>query len=135
MPPYIIFSDKTLVDMCIKLPFTKEEMLNVTGVGENKYERYGVRFMQCIIDSTDAIKDKYSVAVDTISEEYRLVGDLRLVKYTRFLLDEFTPLHDELCYEEGRLMKAYVTGDEDAEKVLKAIGGRMKKMYRKYFAL
>lgn len=59
MPPYIIFSDKTLVDMCIKLPFTKEEMLNVTGVGENKYERYGVRFMQCIIDYTDAIKDKY----------------------------------------------------------------------------
>ena len=80
-----------------------------------------------------AIKDEYSVAIDTISKEYRLVGDLRLVKYTRFLLDEFTPLHDELCFEEGRLMKAYVTGDETALDGLKFIYGRMKKMYDKYF--
>lgn len=59
LPPYIIFSDKTLVDMCVKLPFTRAEMLTVTGVGENKYERYGIRFMQCIIDYTDAKKEKY----------------------------------------------------------------------------
>jgi len=82
-----------------------------------------------------SIKEKYSVAIDTISEEYRLVGDLRLVKYARFLLDEFTPLHDELCYEEGRLMKAYVTGDEDAAAGLSLIHGRMEKLFRKYFAV
>ena len=56
MPPYIIFSDKTLVDMCMKLPFTKTEMLAVNGVGENKYERYGERFIQCIVDCTDAVR-------------------------------------------------------------------------------
>ncbi len=82
-----------------------------------------------------AIKDCYSVAVDTISKEYRLVGDLRLVKYTRFLLDEFTPLHDELCCEDGRLMKAYATGDLDGAKGLEFIYGRMKKLYQKYFAV
>lgn len=82
-----------------------------------------------------AIKEEYSVAVDTISKEYRLVGDLRLVKYVRFLLDEFTPLHDELCFEDGRLMKAYVNGDERAAQGLKMIYGRMKEMYEKYFAL
>lgn len=59
LPPYIIFSDKTLVDMCVKLPFTREEMLTVNGVGENKYERYGIRFLQCIIDYTDARKEQY----------------------------------------------------------------------------
>ena len=64
-----------------------------------------------------AIKEEYSVAVDTISAEYRLVGDLRLVKYARFILDEFTPLHDELCFEEGRLMKAYTAGDEEAARL------------------
>lgn len=56
MPPYIIFSDKTLADMCRKLPFTKEEMLSVNGVGENKYTRYGERFIQCIVDCTDAVR-------------------------------------------------------------------------------
>ena len=46
LPPYIIFSDKTLVDMCVKLPSTKEEMLNVTGVGENKFAKYGRLFLK-----------------------------------------------------------------------------------------
>ena len=82
-----------------------------------------------------SIKEKYSVAIDTISAEYRLVGEPRLVKYARFLLDEFTPLHDELCYEEGRLMKAYVTGEEGAEEALKLIYGRMDKLFQKYFAI
>ena len=59
LPPYIIFSDKTLVDMCVKLPFTKDEMLEVTGVGENKYNRYGEQFIQEIVDFTDAVKDIY----------------------------------------------------------------------------
>lgn len=61
VPPYIIFSDKTLVDMCVRLPFTREEMLAVNGVGENKYDRYGIRFMQEIIDYTDAVKENYRV--------------------------------------------------------------------------
>ena len=44
MPPYIIFSDKTLVDMCVKAPLRREEMLAVSGVGENKFSRYGEAF-------------------------------------------------------------------------------------------
>ncbi|MFT3985209.1 MAG: DNA helicase RecQ [Lachnospiraceae bacterium] len=48
VPPYIIFSDKTLVDMCAKRPAGKEEMLEVTGVGENKFARYGERFLACL---------------------------------------------------------------------------------------
>lgn len=48
MPPYIVFSDKTLVDMCAKLPETKEEMLTVMGVGEVKYQKYGERFLEVL---------------------------------------------------------------------------------------
>lgn len=86
-------------------------------------------------DLISAIKDEYSVAVDTISKEYRLVGDLRLVKYARFILDEVTPLHDELCFEEGRLMKAHTTGDPEAARSLTFIAGRMEQFYKKYFYL
>ena len=49
VPPYIVFSDKTLADMCAKRPRTKEEMLEVNGVGENKYNRYGKQFLDCIV--------------------------------------------------------------------------------------
>lgn len=45
VPPYIVFSDKTLTHMCVVKPQTKEEMLSVSGVGEFKYEKYGERFL------------------------------------------------------------------------------------------
>ena len=48
MPPYIIFSDKTLIDMAAKMPASKPEMLDVSGVGENKFAKYGERFLEAI---------------------------------------------------------------------------------------
>lgn len=45
VPPYLIFSDKTLESMCVLLPQTKEEMLAVHGVGELKYQKYGEQFL------------------------------------------------------------------------------------------
>lgn len=48
VPPYIVFSDKTLVSMCIIKPGNKTEMLSVSGVGEFKYEKYGERFLDCV---------------------------------------------------------------------------------------
>ena len=50
MPPYVVFSDKTLADMCARLPLTKEEMLRVSGVGEYEFEKYGERFIDAIFD-------------------------------------------------------------------------------------
>lgn len=58
MPPYIIFADKTLTDMVIRLPFDKEEMLQVTGVGENKFEKYGQAFLEVVLDFTNGVKEK-----------------------------------------------------------------------------
>lgn len=48
LPPYMIFSDNTLLDMCVKKPKNKAEMLEVSGVGEKKYDRYGYDFVECI---------------------------------------------------------------------------------------
>ena len=48
IPPYIVFNDKTLIDMCAKMPTTKSDMLDVSGVGENKYGKYGERFITVI---------------------------------------------------------------------------------------
>ncbi len=59
LPPYIIFSDKTLVDMCVKAPLDKMEMLKVSGVGENKYMRYGERFLKTIYDYTGGVREKF----------------------------------------------------------------------------
>ena len=82
----------------------------------------------------DSIKNYYSIAIDGISTEFRLVGDFRLARYATFLLQDYFPLHDDLCYEEGRAMKDYACGIEGAKETLEFISGRIKKQREKYFA-
>ena len=46
IPPYLVFSDRTLTDMCMKRPMSEEEMLQVSGVAEKKYAKYGKQFIK-----------------------------------------------------------------------------------------
>ena len=48
IPPYIVFSDKTLKDLSVKVPQDKEAMLEVHGIGEVKFERYGSEFLSLL---------------------------------------------------------------------------------------
>ena len=82
-----------------------------------------------------AIKEKYSVAVDTISKEYRLVGDFRWIKYGSFLMEHYFPLHDLACEAEGYYMNRYLAGDPRAEVVLRSMKGQIPEMQKKYFNL
>ena len=45
IPPYMVFSDKTLVHMSTMKPSNDEEMLEVNGVGEHKLQKYGECFL------------------------------------------------------------------------------------------
>lgn len=48
LPPYIVFNDRTLIDMCVKLPADEAGLLEVSGVGENKQKKYGEEFLRAI---------------------------------------------------------------------------------------
>ncbi|MDR2970555.1 MAG: DNA helicase RecQ [Bacteroidales bacterium] len=48
LPPFIIFQDPSLEDMCIQYPTTIEEMVNITGVGVGKAQKYGKPFADLI---------------------------------------------------------------------------------------
>lgn len=48
VPPYIICSDKTLKDMCAKLPRDKEQLADVYGIGEQKIQNYGEAFVTAV---------------------------------------------------------------------------------------
>lgn len=48
VPPFVVFSDKTLKDMCAKRPKNEGEFLEVSGVGANKLEKYGEAFLTAI---------------------------------------------------------------------------------------
>ena len=50
VPPFVVFSDATLKDMCLKMPRSDEEMLEVSGVGNHKLKKYGNKFIAVIED-------------------------------------------------------------------------------------
>lgn len=53
VPPYIVFSDKTLISMSKIRPRDKVGMLKVSGVGEFKYDKYGERFLGCVREESE----------------------------------------------------------------------------------
>ncbi|MDR7002652.1 DNA helicase RecQ [Neobacillus niacini] len=54
VPPFVIFSDAALKDMCAKLPKSSDAFLQVSGVGEMKLQKYGLDFIQAIREFCEA---------------------------------------------------------------------------------
>ena len=48
VPPYVIFHDKTLVEMIKMQPKTAADMIDISGVGESKIEKYGAIFLEIL---------------------------------------------------------------------------------------
>jgi len=83
-------------------------------------------------DLIKAIKEERSVAIETPAGRLpRAFGPYRLVAYTHFLLRYVLPVHDELCYEEGRLMIEYAGGKKEVIEELKLLQGQVKKYYER----
>lgn len=49
VPPYVIFSDATLLEMVFYLPMTQAELLNINGIGQIKLQKYGPFFLEKIV--------------------------------------------------------------------------------------
>ena len=68
-------------------------------------------------DIISAVKEKYTIAVDSSNTKYTLIGDYRLQKYANFLMDHFYPVHDRLCTLSGEMMYLYSIGKATKEEV------------------
>lgn len=112
VPPFIVFSDAAIRDMCIKYPLNKGEFLKVTGVGEVKAEKYGSRFMDVIkeyIDNNNIILEDIKIQ-DIDDEDKKEIknmkeknkepkkGDTKLISYN--LYKEGKNI-DEIAKERG----------------------------------
>ena len=81
IPPYVIFSDKTLVEMAAYFPQSKDSLLNISGVGKVKYERYGSAFLAIIKEycRSNKINEKYKtpmrIADKDAGRRYVSVGE------------------------------------------------------------
>lgn len=64
-PPFIVFTDRSLIDMAAKFPTTEEDFLNINGVGDVKLKEYGEGFLALI----NTFVDKRSLDVKALKKE------------------------------------------------------------------
>ncbi|KIY23225.1 DNA helicase RecQ [Mesobacillus subterraneus] len=85
VPPFVIFSDSSLKDMCLKLPLTNADFLNVAGVGEHKLQKYGEPFIQRIIEFCKEYPERQPVMNAVVEggkkPAKKAVGDSHLETY------------------------------------------------------
>ena len=92
VPAYVIFGDKTLKELSLKLPISKETMLEINGIGEVKYEKYGEYFLALCLDIKNEFKDKVENRVE-------------LKKLTKTYLETFDLLEDGKNLEECAMIR------------------------------
>ncbi|MDQ0216345.1 ATP-dependent DNA helicase RecQ [Oikeobacillus pervagus] len=84
VPPFVIFSDQTLRDLCLQLPKTVEELLTVKGIGEHKQKKYGERFIEAISNYCAEHPERKSVQPmekEVLSHPKKSVKDSHLITY------------------------------------------------------
>jgi len=82
----------------------------------------------------EAIRGGYSAAVDCYDGTTpNVVGTYRLTQYIVFLLEQYLPIHDELCFTEGQLLWDACQGDQSALKMLPAAVARVKAFEQEFF--
>jgi ATP-dependent DNA helicase RecQ len=57
VPPFVIFHDKTLLEMVAEQPMSLAEMAQINGVGEHKLDRFGEAFLSVIQTHRAALPD------------------------------------------------------------------------------
>ena len=57
MPPYVVAHDSVLRRLARAKPMTKEEMINIDGIGERNFEKYGVYFLKVIRSSSTGVEN------------------------------------------------------------------------------
>ena len=87
-------------------------------------------------DIIESIDKGYSTAVESLpGENVRAYGKLRLVTYTHFLLENYFPVHDELCKASGLMLEDYVHGNDNAGMIAKEIENKISDYENAFFAL
>ncbi|MHA6250618.1 DNA helicase RecQ [Oceanobacillus sp. CAU 1775] len=138
VPPYILFSDATLKELSRYFPISKEEMLDIKGIGQMKYEQYGESFLELIqewreknpsVQKKVRISDAPRVRKKKTSDE----GPSHIVSYKLFqsgktikeiaAIREFTTLtvenHIFKAYKEGHPLAWNIFfNEEEEQKVL-----------------
>jgi len=104
VPPYAVFQEYSLEEMCLKYPINLEELVNINGVGEGKAKRYGTKFLELI---NSYVEDNQIVRPhDLVVKSTGINSSLKL--YLIQSVDRKLPLED-IASAKGMNMEKLVT--------------------------
>ncbi len=106
VPPYVVFSEPSLIDMATKYPISMQELQNITGVGQGKAAKFGAPFIKMIKDYV--VENEIERTNDIIVRSTAKKSMIKLFILQH--IDRRTPL-DEIAEIKG------ITFDEVLENV------------------
>lgn len=112
VPPFVIFSDETLQDMCLKTPLTLNDLLDVKGVGEVKRDKFGEAFLRVITEyvqepkqtefmvksKVSNLKEKSHIVTYEMTKEGKTLHE---ISHLRGLSLSTVERHLVTCHNEG----------------------------------
>jgi len=104
VPPYAVFQEYSLEDMCLKYPISEEELVNINGVGEGKAKRYGKKFLDLI---QKYIEENQILRPDDLVVKSRGINS-SLKLYLIQSVDRKLPLED-IAAAKGMEMETLIT--------------------------
>ncbi len=80
---------------------------------------YTIVFAKDVFSVRNAIENSYTIGIQCEpGQNINITGSLRLAKYADFLIENYFPLHDELCNTSGIMMRKYALGDTEKAKMM-----------------
>src|SRR5699024_7285267 len=104
VPPYVLYTDATLKDLCRYFPTTREAMLEIKGIGERKYEQYGELFLEAIqtfLAEHPDVKPRVQIAASSATRPKP--------KENRTKSDEPSHIESYHMFQSGKLLKDIAT--------------------------
>ena len=130
VPAYIIFSDATLQDMVSERPRNTAAMLEISGVGEHKFQRYGQAFLNAILNflgESNSKKEKGDTYRETL-QLYQQGLNPEEIAFRRKMSPQTAYSHLAYLYLRGNInsLEEFISWQEvnDVKKALKFIGGK-----------
>ncbi len=111
IPPFVVFQEPSLKDMCFQYPITLEELTNIQGVGTGKATRYGAPFVELIkqyVEENNIERPQDFVVMKSVVNKSGL--KIQLIQN----IDRKLPLED-IAKHQGRTLEEII---EDIEKIV-----------------
>jgi len=135
VPPYIVFSDATLVEMSQRFPKNDKELISISGVGQLKLERYGEAFLAVIVNHIDEnnitppvpgrpvfkkIKSSPSASVFQTFDLFKEGKSLKEIAEIRNLANSTIGGHLLELVEDNKIDKKDLLDESDIQEIIEA---------------